>query len=102
MDINAPVKQNLAAIAKANNKSIEDVTVIILDRPRHEQLIARSAHSGARIRLIPDGDVAGALMTAWPDSGIDVLLGIGGTPEGVLISLCLACDGRRNPGEDVC
>jgi fructose-1,6-bisphosphatase II len=95
VDINASVKSNLSAIAKAGSKSIEDVTVVILDRPRHKGLIAEVRHAGARIRLIPDGDVAGALMTAWPDSGIDVLMGIGGTPEGVLA----ACAMRAMGGE---
>jgi fructose-1,6-bisphosphatase II len=95
VDINATVQSNLSAIAKASSKSIEDVTVVILDRPRHEQLITDVRQAGARIRLIPDGDVAGALMTAWPDSGIDVLMGIGGTPEGVLA----ACAMRAMGGE---
>ena len=98
VDINAPVKENLEAIATAGSKSIEDVTVMILDRPRHEQLIAEVRHAGARIRLIPDGDVAGALMTAWPDSGIDALLGIGGTPEGVLSACALRAMGGEIQG----
>jgi fructose-1,6-bisphosphatase II len=98
VDINAPVKQNLLAIAKASSKSVEDLTVVILDRPRHEDLIAEVRQAGARIRLIPDGDVAGALMTAWPDSGIDVLLGIGGTPEGVLSACALRAMGGEIQG----
>lgn len=98
VDITAPVKANLAAIAKAGGKSIEDVTVVILDRPRHENLIAEVRRAGARIRLIPDGDVAGALMTAWPDSGIDVLMGIGGTPEGVLSACALRAMGGEIQG----
>ena len=98
VDINAQVKENLGVIAKAGSKSIEDVTVMILDRPRHEQLIAEVRHAGARIRLIPDGDVAGALMTAWPDSGIDALLGIGGTPEGVLSACALRAMGGEIQG----
>jgi fructose-1,6-bisphosphatase II len=84
IDIEAPMAQNLAAIAKAREKHVEDLTAIILDRPRNEEIISQVRKCGARIRLIPDGDVAAALMTAWPDSGIDVLLGIGGTPEGVV------------------
>jgi fructose-1,6-bisphosphatase II len=99
VDINAPVKNNLAAIAKAGGKSIEDVTVVILDRPRHDLLIAEVRHAGARIRLIPDGDVAGALMTSWPDSGIDALLGIGGTPEGVLSACALRAMGGEIQGK---
>lgn len=98
VDINAPVKENLAAIAKAGNKSVEDLTVIILDRPRHKGLIAEVRHAGARIRLIPDGDVAGALMTSWPDTGIDALLGIGGTPEGVLSACALRAMGGEIQG----
>jgi fructose-1,6-bisphosphatase II len=98
VDINAPVKQNLLEIAKANSKSVEDLTVVILDRPRHEDLITEVRQAGARIRLIPDGDVAGALMTAWSDSGIDVLLGIGGTPEGVLSACALRAMGGEIQG----
>ena len=95
IDINAPVEDNLKAIAKATGKSVVDLTAVILDRPRHEQLIAEVRRCGARIRQIPDGDVAGALMTSWPDAGIDVLLGIGGTPEGVLAACALqAMDGE--------
>jgi fructose-1,6-bisphosphatase II len=100
VDINAPVKHNLAAIAKAGGKSVEDVTVIILDRPRHAQLIDEVRHAGARIHLIPDGDVAGALMTSWPpDSGVDALLGIGGTPEGVLSACALRAMGGEIQGK---
>ena len=99
VDINAPVKHNLAAIAKAGGKSIEDVTVVILDRPRHEQLIKEVRLAGARIRLIPDGDVAAALMTAWHDSGIDALLGVGGTPEGVLSACALRAMGGEIQGK---
>jgi len=98
VDINAPVKENLAAIAKAGKKTVEDLTVIILDRPRHEGLIAEVRHAGARIRLIPDGDVAGALMTSWPDTGIDALFGIGGTPEGVLSACALRAMGGEIQG----
>jgi fructose-1,6-bisphosphatase II len=99
VNINASVRDNLAAVAKAGGKSIEDVTVVVLDRPRHESLIADIRHTGARIRLIPDGDVAGALMTAWPDSGIDILLGIGGTPEGVLAACALRAMGGEIQGK---
>ena len=95
IDIEAPMAQNLAAIAKAREKHVEDLTAIILDRPRNEEIISQVRKCGARIRLIPDGDVAAALMTAWPDSGIDVLLGIGGTPEGVVA----ACGLRGMGGE---
>ena len=89
IDIQAPVSYNLKRIAKAKDKHINDLTVVVLDRPRHEELIQEIRKCGARIFLIADGDVAGAMMTAWPDSGIDVLMGIGGTPEGVLAACAL-------------
>jgi len=95
VDIEASIEHNLKAIARAKGEKVEDLTIIILDRPRHEPLIAEVRRLGARIRLIPDGDVAGALMTSWPDSGIDALMGIGGTPEGVLS----ACGLRAMGGE---
>jgi fructose-1,6-bisphosphatase II len=99
IDIEAPVAHNLKAIAKANEKSIEDVTIVILDRPRHDELIAEVRRLGARIRQIPDGDVAGALMTSWPDSGIDALMGIGGTPEGVISACALRAMGGEIQGK---
>jgi len=99
VDIEAPVEHNLRAIANATGKRIEDLTVVILDRPRHNELIAEVRRCGARIRLIQDGDVAGALMTAWPDSGIDVLMGIGGTPEGVLAACALRAMGGEIQGK---
>jgi fructose-1,6-bisphosphatase II len=99
IDIDAPVEDNLKAIALASGKSVEDLTVVILDRPRHNELIAEVRRCGARIRQIPDGDVAGALMTAWPDAGIDVLLGIGGTPEGVLAACALRAMGGEIMGK---
>lgn len=84
IDIEAPVKDNLEKIARAKGMHVGDLTVVILDRARHASLIQDVRDCGARIRLIPAGDVAGALMAAWPGTGIDVLLGIGGTPEAVL------------------
>jgi fructose-1,6-bisphosphatase II len=93
MDINAPVDVNLRHIARAKHKDIDDLTVIILDRPRHEDLIRQVREVGARIRLISDGDIAGALMTAIPDTGIDVLVGIGGSPEAVVSACALKCVG---------
>jgi len=98
IDIEAPVAENLRKIARAKGEEVEDLTTVILDRPRHEQLIQEVRQTGARIRLIPDGDVAGALMTAWPASGIDVLLGIGGTPEGVLAACALKAMGGNIQG----
>jgi fructose-1,6-bisphosphatase II len=82
---------NLQAVAKAKNKKVEDVTAIILDRPRHTELIAEARQAGARIRLIGDGDVAAAVQTAKDDSGIDVLFGTGGAPEGVIAAAALRC-----------
>jgi len=84
IDIDAPVKDNLSKISKVKGMDIDELTVVILDRPRHQALIQQVREAGARIRLIPAGDVAGALMSAWPGTGIDVLLGVGGTPEAVL------------------
>ncbi len=100
IDIEAPVEDNLRAIARAKGEDLEDLTVVILDRPRHEKLIAEVREkTNARIRLIPDGDVAGALMTAWPESGIDVLLGTGGSPEGVLAACALRGTGGNIQGK---
>lgn len=99
IDIQESVADNLHAIAQCLGKRLEDVTVIMLDRPRHESLVAQVRACGARIRQIMDGDVAGALMTAWPDAGIDVLLGIGGTPEGVLAACALRAMGGEIQGK---
>jgi len=99
VDINAPVEDNLRAVSRAMEVELEDLTVVILDRPRHEDLITEVRRLGSRIRLILDGDVSGALMTAWPGSGIDVLLGIGGTPEGVLAACALRAMGGEIQGK---
>jgi fructose-1,6-bisphosphatase II len=99
IDIEKPVKVNLSTIAKALGKRSQDVTVIILDRPRHETLVTQVRETGARIRFIDDGDVAAALMTAWPDSGIDIMLGVGGTPEGVLAACALRAMGGEIQGK---
>jgi fructose-1,6-bisphosphatase II len=99
VDIEAPVAVNLKNIARARNRDVNDLTVVVLDRPRHQQLIDEVRKAGARIRLITDGDVAGALMTAWPDSGVDVLLGVGGTPEGVIAACALKCMGGEIQGK---
>jgi fructose-1,6-bisphosphatase II len=82
---------NIRAVAEAKRESVRDVTAVILDRPRHAALIDEVRSTGARIRLISDGDVAGAIATAWTDSGADILLGIGGTPEGVIAAAALKC-----------
>jgi fructose-1,6-bisphosphatase II len=89
IDLDAPVKANLEAVAKARGEQVKDVTAVILDRERHADLIRQCREAGARIRLIPDGDVIGALATGWPDTGYDILLGIGGTPEGVIAACAL-------------
>ncbi len=93
IDINAPVADNLNAVARALGQDVNDLTVVILDRQRHQALINEVRRTGARIRLISDGDVAGALMAALPESGVDILLGTGGTPEGVLAACALRCIG---------
>lgn len=99
VDITAPVTDNLNQIARAKDIELHNLTAVILDRPRHADLIAVVRHLGCRIRLILDGDVSGALMTAWPDSGIDVLLGIGGSPEGVLAACALRAMGGEIQGK---
>jgi fructose-1,6-bisphosphatase II len=99
IDIERSITHNLKAIAKARDKSVEDLTTIILDRERHAEMIAEIRKAGARIRLIPDGDVAAALMTARPDSGVDVLFGIGGTPEGVIAACALRAMGGEIQGK---
>ncbi len=91
IDINAPVQDNLANVAKALGKEVHDLTVVILDRDRHKDLIRQVRQCGARIKLISDGDVAGALATAIEDSGEDILMGIGGTPEAVITAAALKC-----------
>jgi fructose-1,6-bisphosphatase II len=93
IDLNRPAAENVLAVAEALGRSVRDVTAVILDRPRHSELIGEVRSTGARIRLIPDGDVAGAISTAWSESGADVLLGIGGTPEGVIAAAALKCMG---------
>lgn len=99
IDIEKSITENLQAIAKAKHKDVKDLTTIILDRDRHKDMIAEIRAAGARIRLIPDGDVAAALMTAWPDSGVDVLLGVGGTPEGVIAACALRAMGGEIQGK---
>jgi len=99
INIEKSITENLKAIAKAKHVDVEDLTTIILDRPRHEGMIAEIRRAGARIRIIPDGDVGAALMTAWPDSGVDVLIGVGGTPEGVLVACALRAMGGEIQGK---
>lgn len=99
IDIEVSPLVNLRSIARSLGKDIRDLTVVVLDRPRHEKLIAEIRKAGARIRLITDGDVAGALMTAWPESGVDVLMGVGGTPEGVIAACALRAMGGEIQGK---
>ncbi len=99
IDITATTAQNIAAVAKAKNLAISDVTVVVLNRPRHEQLIKEIRECGARIRLIQDGDVAAAIETARPNTGIDLLMGIGGTPEGVITAAAMICLGGAIQGQ---
>ena len=93
IDLDAPVLANLEAVAKAKGEKVEDVTAVILDRDRHADIIRACREAGARVRLIPDGDVAGAISVAWPGSGSDILFGVGGTPEGVIAACALKCLG---------
>ncbi len=98
VDIRLPVKENIARVAKAKGSGPEDVTVVLLDRPRHQQLVHDIRATGARIKFITDGDVAGAIMAARPDTGIDLLLGIGGTPEGIISACAMKCLGGKIQG----
>ncbi|MDH4136481.1 MAG: class II fructose-bisphosphatase [Anaerolineae bacterium] len=93
IDINAPVEENLQKVAQAKKRDVDDLTVVILDRPRHKKLISEVRAAGARIKLIPDGDIAGGLMTAIEDTGMDILMGIGGSPEAVITACALKCIG---------
>ncbi|WP_062351511.1 class II fructose-bisphosphatase [Bacillus kwashiorkori] len=98
IDINASILDNLKAVAKAKNKDIEDVVATVLNRSRHEKIINELREAGARIKLINDGDVAGAINTAFDQTGVDILFGIGGAPEGVLAAVALKCLGGEIQG----
>jgi fructose-1,6-bisphosphatase II len=105
VDIRLPVAENIRRVAKAKRQTVEDVTVVMLDRPRHEKLAAEVRSAGARLRFISDGDVAGAIMAARDDTGIDLLLGVGGTPEGIIAACAIKClggviQGRLAPRDD--
>ena len=99
IDINASTKVNIQAVAKAKRMSVSDITVVVLNRPRHDVLLKEIREAGARIRLIQDGDVAAAIETARPDTGIDLLMGIGGTPEGVITAAAMICLGGEIQGK---
>ncbi len=98
VDINAPVIDNLRAVARAKNKDIEDLVATILGRPRHQKIIDEIRAAGARIKLITDGDVAGAINTAFDETGVDILFGSGGAPEGVISAVGLKCLGGEIQG----
>jgi fructose-1,6-bisphosphatase II len=105
VDLTAPVADNIRAVARAKRESTDDVTVVILDRPRHESLVQEIRATGARIKFITDGDVAGAVMAIRDGTGIDLLVGIGGTPEGVVTAAAVKClggviQGRLWPRDD--
>ncbi len=105
VDIRLPVAENIRRLAKAKGSAAEDITVVVLDRPRHAQLVADVRATGARIKFITDGDVAGAIMAARPDTGIDLLLGVGGTPEGIIAACAMkslggVIQGRLWPTDD--
>ena len=99
VDIRLPVAENIRRVAKAKGSSVDDVTVVLLDRPRHEELAAQIRATGARIKFISDGDVAGAVEAARPDTGLDMLLGIGGTPEGIIAACAMKCLGGKIQGK---
>ncbi len=98
IDLDAPVKANLEAVAKAKGEQVKDVTAVVLERDRHADIIRECRDAGAMVRLIPDGDVMGALETAWTDSGSDILFGVGGTPEGVIAACALKSLGGEIQG----
>src|SRR6478609_6129651 len=105
VDIRYPIAENIHQVAKAKGSAPEDVTVVLLDRPRHDDIASQIRATGARIKFITDGDVAGAIMAARPDTGIDLLLGIGGTPEGIIAACAMKCldgviQGRLWPKDD--
>ena len=99
IDITASVATNIAAVANAKSMKVSDITVVVLNRPRHLGLIDEIRATGARIKLIQDGDVAAAIETARPDTGIDLLMGIGGTPEGVITAVAMICLGGAIQGQ---
>ncbi|MBS2970880.1 class II fructose-bisphosphatase [Metabacillus sp. KIGAM252] len=99
IDINAPIMDNLRAVAKAKNKDIEDIVATILNRERHQGIINELREAGVRIKLINDGDVAGAINTAFDHTGVDILFGSGGAPEGVLAAVALKCLGGEIQGK---
>lgn len=105
VDIRLPIAENISLIAKANGVTNRDITVCVLERPRHQQIVEEIREAGARIKFISDGDVAGAIMAARPGTGVDLLLGVGGTPEGIIAACAMKCiggvfQGRLWPRDD--
>jgi fructose-1,6-bisphosphatase II len=105
VDIRNPVKENIHQVAKAKGASVSDVTVVMLDRPRHADLADEIREAGARIKFITDGDVAGEIMAARQGTGVDLMLGVGGTPEGIIAACAMKCldgviQGRLWPTDD--
>ncbi|GAB2589823.1 class II fructose-bisphosphatase [Streptomyces capparidis] len=105
VDITAPIAENIRRVARAKRATVDDVTVVVLDRPRHDGLVKEIRETGARIKFISDGDVAGAIMAAMEGTGVDLLAGIGGTPEGIITACAMKClggtiQGRLWPKDD--
>lgn len=98
VDIRLPTEENIRRVARAKGAAEEDVTVVLLDRPRHEKLVEEIRRTGARIKFITDGDVAGAIMAARPNTGVDLLMGVGGTPEGIIAACAMKAAGGTIQG----
>jgi fructose-1,6-bisphosphatase II len=98
VDLAAPIAENIRRVAKAKHSGVSDVVVCVLDRPRHQKIIQEIRDAGARVRFISDGDVAGAIATARPSTGVDMLIGIGGTPEGIIAAAAMKCLGGELQG----
>ena len=98
IDINAPIEENIIAVAKALDKDVSEVTITMLDRPRHNDLVAGIRRAGARIRMITDGDVIAAINTCFDNTGVDMMVGIGGAPEGVIAAAAIKCMGGEFQG----
>ena len=98
VDIRLPVAQNIRLVAKAKRSDVHDVTVVLLDRDRHQKLAAEIRETGARIKFLTDGDVAGAIMAATEGTGVDLLMGVGGTPEGIIAACAIKCIGGMIQG----
>ncbi len=99
IDINQTVEWNITSVAKAKNIAVADTTVVVLDRPRHADLIGEIRAAGAKVRLISDGDVAGAIAAAQAESSVDILMGVGGTPEGIITAVAMKCMGGEIQGK---